>query len=103
MIDMDRIEKSYLRLKLLCDSLLFRIREVTSEGKDQHGKDISTQKEPYWEVTCNARYICKEDTKEKATAVADELNNILKPFIEKHYTKFLDEVIVSKTKIENSN
>jgi len=93
MIDIERIEKGYLRFRTLCDTLLFKATYMS-------------EKENRWEVRCNGRFIfmAEGDGAEKdCKEVAKELNEILQPFIEKQYTKFLDEVIVSKHKLESSN
>lgn len=106
MIDIERIEKAYLRFKLLHDSLVFRVHELKSDGKDQNGKEISVSSEPMFEVRCASRFIvlCKgSGAASEAKGIAAELNDILSGWLEKQYTKFLDEVIVSKTKLESSD
>lgn len=101
MIDMERIEKAYTKFKTLHDTLVFKAVEMKSEEKDQHGK-ATEPKGSAWEVRCNSRFIysARGDNAEKeCKAIAKELNELLEPFIEKQYIKFLDEVIVSKNAI----
>lgn len=98
MIDMERIEKAYLRFKVLHDTLVFKAVEMKSDEKDQHGKSTEP-KLPRWEVRCNSRFIylaTGSGAEVEAKTIAAELNDLLSSFLEKKYTDFLDEVIVSK-------
>lgn len=110
MIDIDRIEKAYLRFKTLYDTLVFKAVNMKQDGwmkPNPAGKE--TKDDVYrWEVRCNSRVIWTAlhndpDAEKQCVDIVKELNELLQPFIEKQYTKFLDEVIVSKNKFESSN
>lgn len=83
MIDMERIEKAYIKFKLFHDNLHFKAFEK--------------------EVRQGPRTVSYCESVEVALEEAAELNKLLELFLEKQYTNFLDEVIVGKHIIESSD
>lgn len=91
-IDLEKIEKAYIRFKLLADNLMFRVSTIPKPDNPEY-KDTKE----YFEVRCNSRFVFSSKDKGDCETLALRLNIALTEVMQEEYDAMMNSMKEAET------